>query len=115
MNKNQIISLIHIIFNGPYMIYLGLIQPTNLIFYYILFIYSLIVLVNILFRIYNNQSHAWLYVHLILFVPLFLYIGYLGITKQEIKYYYFGFLLAIGLAAFFYHLLKFFKIKEYIK
>ena len=115
MDKHQIISLIQILRNGPYLIYLRLFQPTGIIFYYLLFIYSLIVLADILYRIFNKQSHAWLYVHLILFVPLFLYIGYLGITKKEIKYYYFGFLLAIGLAAFFYHLLKFFKIREYIK
>lgn len=104
-----IISLSHVLFNGPYMIYIGFVKPKSIIFYYLLFFIGLIVLLDILYKFYHQQFYAWYYVHLFLFAPLFIYGGYLGITYQKIPYYVYSFLLAIGLAAFFYHLIKLIK------
>jgi len=52
--------------------------------------------------------YAWLYVHLVLFVPLFIYIAYHRIINQKIPNYTYSFLLAIGIAAFGYHLVRLF-------
>ena len=106
MNSHTIISFFHVLFNGPYMIYMGLMKPKSKIFYILLFLIGLILLFDIGYKVIQKEFHAWYFVHLFLFTPLFLYGGYLGIKEKKIPQYVYSFLLAIGLAAFFYHLIK---------
>lgn len=108
MDKHKIISLVHVILNGPLMIYIGYFKPKNIIYYWLLLIIGLSLMVDILYRYYKNNIHAWLLVHLILFSPLFIYTGYLGIKKEKIPYYLYSFILAIGIAALGYHIIKLF-------
>lgn len=109
MDIHKLISTFHVVFNGPYMIYIGYAQPKNIIFYWILFLIGIFLILDIIYKYYKNKMHAWLYVHLILFAPLFIYTGYLGIKKDKIPYYLYSFLLAIGIAAVGYHLIKLLK------
>ena len=106
MNKHQLISLIHILINGPLMIYIGYFKPKNMIFHWILLILGILLVIDIIYRYIQKKIHAWLIVHLILFAPLFIYTGYLGIRKEKIPYYLHSFILAIGIAALGYHLIK---------
>ena len=108
MNKHLLIHLFHIIIFGPLLIYIGYSKPDQLYFYYILGILGILLLIDILYRIITNQMYAWLYVHLFLFVPLFIYIAYHKILNQKIPNYTYSFLLAIGIAAFGYHLVRLF-------
>ena len=89
------------------MIYYGYFKPKNIIFHWILLIIGILLILDILYRYLKNKMHAWLYVHLFLFAPLFIYTGYLGVNKIKIPYYLHSYILAIGLAALGYHVLKF--------
>ena len=106
MNKHTLISLIHILINGPLMIYIGYFKPKDIIFYWLLLLIGIGLIFDILYKYYKNQVHAWLVIHLLLFAPLFIYTGYLGIKRDKIPYYLHSFILAIGIAAFGYHILK---------
>ena len=48
----------------------------------------------------------WLYIHLLLFSVLLLSIVYYKFYKNKVPVYLYSFLLAVGIAAFGYHLLK---------
>ena len=102
-------SLIHIFFNGAFIAYIGTFKPSNKIFYYILGTISILILLKLLYRIYSKKMRAWHWVHLILFVPLFMYVSYYHIidNKDKLKYYHYSFLTAIGLAAMTYHKVSF--------
>ena len=108
MNKHLIIHIFHIIIFGPLLIYIGYSKPSQIYFYYILGILGILLLADIFYRFITNKMYAWLYVHLFLFVPLFIYIAYHRILNQKIPNYTYSFLLAIGIAAFGYHLVRLF-------
>ena len=110
MDKWLLIMIFHILINGPLMIYIGYFKPSNIAIYYLLFILSLFILGYLIYKYFINEMSAWLYIHLLIFVPLFMYTGYLGINNIKIPWYNYEFILAIGIAATFYHLLK---IKDY--
>jgi hypothetical protein len=106
-----IISLIHIFFTGPLLIYIGIVKPQNIIFYWILFLLAIIIIIAFIYRFLQKQLYAWLYIHLLLFTLLLFSISYLRFKEQKIPYYLYSFLVAIGIAAIGYHLLKILKIK----
>lgn len=106
MNKHTLISIIHILINGPLMIYIGYLKPENIIFYWILMLIGIGLIFDVLYRYYKNNLHAWLVVHLLLFAPLFIYTGYLGIKNDKIPYYLHSFILAVGISALGYHIIK---------
>jgi len=112
MDYDFIISLIHVFFTGPLLIYIGLTKPDNIIFYYALLLLALIKIIAFIYRLLKKQLYAWLYVHLLLFVTLLLSIFYLKFADQKIPYYLYSFLVAIGIAAVGYHLIKIFKVKK---
>jgi hypothetical protein len=112
MDYYFIISLIHVFITGPLLIYIGLTKPLNIIYYYALLLLALIIIIAFIYRLFKKQLYAWLYVHLLLFVTLLLSIFYLKITDQKIPYYLYSFLVAIGIAAVGYHLIKIFKVKK---
>ena len=106
MNIHKLISIVHILVNGPLMMYIGFFKPKNILFYWLLLIIGIVLILDIIYKYHKKKIHAWLLVHLILFAPLFIYTGYLGIKKEKIPYYCYSFILAIGIAAFGYHLIK---------
>jgi hypothetical protein len=110
MNINLIISLVHVFFTGPLLIYIGLTKPINIIYYYILLLLAVIITIAFIYRYLYKQLYAWLYVHLLLFATLLYSIFYLKITNNKIPYYLYSFLLAIGIAAIGYHLIRIFKL-----
>jgi uncharacterized membrane protein YoaK (UPF0700 family) len=101
-----IINLIHIFINGPFFIYIGLVKPNNILFSIILFFLAIIIVIAFIYRYLNKQLYAWLYVHLLLFATLLFYISYLRFTQQKIPDYLYSFLVAIGIAAIGYHIIK---------
>lgn len=104
-----IISLIHILINGPIFIYIGIVMPYNILFYILLLLLAIIIIISFIYRYINKQLYAWLYVHLLLFATLLLYICYLRFTQQNIPKYLYSFLTAIGIAAIGYHIIKLFR------
>jgi hypothetical protein len=108
-NNDIIISLIHIFITGPFFIYVGLVKPNNIIYSIILFLLATIIVGAFIYRLIKKQLYAWLYVHLLLFSVLLYSISYLRFTNQEIPYYLYSFLLAIGIAAVGYHIIKIIK------
>ena len=112
MNYKILNSLVHVGFNGPLMMYIGYTKPKHKFFYWLLLVLGILILIDLLYKLYTNNLRAWLVVHLVLFVPLFIYTGYLGISSKNIDYYYYSFLSAIGIAAFGYHLVKLLMLKS---
>jgi hypothetical protein len=108
-NIDFIISLIHIFITGPLFIYIGLAKPNHILFSLILFFLALIIVIAFIYRLLKKQLYAWLYVHLLLFATLLFYISYLRFTQQKIPDYLYSFLVAIGIAAIGYHIIKLFK------
>ncbi len=106
MNYMILNSLTHVLFNGPIMMYIGYTHPKHIFFYWLLLVLGILVLLLLLYKILTIEARAWLVVHLLLFAPLFIWIGYLGVTRSTIPKYYYSFLTAIGIAAFGYHLVK---------
>ena len=107
-NKN-LINYVHVLFTGPFLIYVGLKKPSNNNFYIILFLLALIIIGAFYNRYRNNELRAWFYVHLLLFVPLLLNICYLKFYNKNISYYLYSFLVAVGSGAFGYHFIKLIK------
>ena len=106
-----LIMLFHIFFNGPLLIYIGYVKPTDIYLYLYLLLKASTFLVYLLYKLYTTSNLSpWLYVHLILFMPLFIYVGYLGTYNLTIPNYLYEFLIAIGLGAIAYHL---YKLKNY--
>ena len=112
INTHSIISLIHIFLSGPLLVYIGLTHSQNILFYLTLFLFVIIIITAFIYKYLNKKLYAWLYVHLILFSSLFIYISYLKFTQKPIPDYLYSFLLAIGIAAIGYHIIKIYK---YIK
>ena len=71
---------------------------------------AIIIIISFLYRYIKKQLYAWLYVHLLLFASLLLTICYLKFTKKNIPDYLYSFLVAIGVAAIGYHIIKLIRI-----
>ena len=109
IQNKHLINYVHILFTGPFLIYIGLKKPSNNIFYIILLLLALIIIASFYNRYKNNELRAWLYVHLLLFVSLLLSICYLKFYNKKIPYYLYSFLVALGSGAFGYHFIKLIK------
>ena len=109
MEKEKLINYVHILFIGPFLIYIGLKKPSNNNFYMILLLLALIIITSFYDRHKNNRLNAWLYIHLLLFVLLLSSICYLKFYNKDIPYYLYSFLVAVGCGAFGYHLIKLIK------
>jgi len=113
MGYYDIINFVHLLFTGPFLVYVGLMKPSNKIYYIILLFLSFIYTIIFLYKAVTNQLYTWMYVHFFLFVPLLLYISYNKLRDLPIKGDYFSILLAIGIAAVGYFIIKIYKL--YIK
>ena len=103
------ISLVHIFLSGPLLIYIGLSQSHNILFFYTLFLFAIIIASAFIYKYFNKKLYAWLYIHLFLFASLFSYLFYLKIKGKPIPDYLYSFLVAIGIAAIGYHSIKIYK------
>ena len=86
-------------------------MPNNILFYIPLLLLAILIIITFIYRYLKKQLYAWLYIHLLLFVTLLLCICYLRFTQQKIPKYLYSFLIAIGIAAIGYHILKILRIK----
>ena len=112
IDYHTIIKIAHITFNGPLLLYISLAKPTNIYIYYFLLLVGLAVLYTTLSKIMNNRGYKWLYIHLLIFVPVILRVSYLGIKEEKIPYYLFSFLQAMGIGAVGHHLINLFTHKH---
>lgn len=102
-------NLAHILFTGPLLIYVGLKQPEWVWIYRLLFAMGVLLAVYFVYLIVTlNKSpyHVWLAIHLVLFFPLLIWVGWKGPEAPKIA---FSLLLAVGIAAFGYHLVRLFQ------
>jgi hypothetical protein len=104
-----ILNITHILFNGPLLIYISLAKPQNVYFYYLLLLVGAAIIYSSISKILNNQGYTWLYIHLLLFAPLILIVGYLGAKEENIPYYLYTFLQAIGAGAVGHHIISLIK------
>jgi RsiW-degrading membrane proteinase PrsW (M82 family) len=102
------IKYAHILLTGPVLIYIGLMKPKNKWIYKILLFFGLLLLVFFFYHIISTKTtpyHVWLYIHLILFIPLLIWIG---IKKDQSPKILFSLIIAIGCAAIGYHAIRLF-------
>ena len=104
-----ILNIAHILFNGPLLIYISLAKPENVYFYYLLLLVGAAITYTSINKILNNKGYKWLYVHLLLFAPLILRVGYLGAKEVKIPYYLYSFLQAVGIGAVGHHAISLIK------
>jgi hypothetical protein len=102
----SVVSLSHILFNGPLMIYIGIVRPQQSFFYWLLLFIGLVIVAIFVYKAITKQLYAFLIVHLVLFASLFVTIAYLRLSNQTVPYFLYNFLIAIGVAAIGYHSLK---------
>lgn len=111
MNYWKFVKLFHVIFNGPYLYYISTLNNTNnkykKIHYIVLGLIGLILILRTIQKYYNKKSYKWLYVHGLIFGPLFIYIYHLSLTKKNIPRFYNQLLKTIGIGAFGFHLTSF--------
>ena len=110
LNYHLILNISHVLFNGPLLVYISLAKPKNVYFYYLLLLLGAVISLTSISKILNNTAYKWIYVHLLLFVPLILYVGYLGAKEEKIPYYLFSFMQAIGVGAIGHHAISLIKI-----
>ena len=101
------VPIIHIFFIGPFIIYVGLYEPTSPYFYWVLLFLGMYIIFKFIFvgvTIKWGERHVWFALHAIFFGTLLLYVGYNGNTTPHVAY---SLLLAIGIAAVGYHSTRF--------
>ena len=106
MNQDLIISAVHVLFTGPFLLYVGVVQPENIYFYYVLFGLAVVIILAFLNRFFRKELYAWLFVHLFLFAALLLSVSVLKIMGKKVPPYLYSFLVAVGIAAVGYHIYK---------
>jgi hypothetical protein len=109
LNHHTIINRAHMLFNGPLLIYVSLAKPKSVYIYYLLLVIGIAILFTSISKILGDKAHKWIYVHLLLFAPLILYVGYLGVKEDKIPYYLFSFMQAIGIGAVGHHAISLIK------
>lgn len=106
MNIHKIKNILHIFITGPLLVYIGLVQPSQIYFYYILLALSFTIIGIFIYRLINKSLYPWIYVHLLLFSLLFFIIGYKKIIDKNVPVFLYSFLLAIGIGAIGYHSIR---------
>jgi len=109
MDSHLFIHLVHILLNGPFLIYLGLSKSDIIYFYYLLLVMGCVLIGLSVYKIINNLAYTWLYIHLIIFAPLFIGVGYMKLSGKIIPDYLYTSLYAIGFASIAHHVLRLLK------
>jgi hypothetical protein len=101
------VAFIHIFLVGPLLIFVGLMKPQYSWIYYLLLALGVGIFLNFGLKIASQnwtQRTVWYMVHALLFGALLLYVGWYGKETPNVA---FSLLLAVGLAAFTYHSLRY--------
>jgi len=105
------VNLLHVLFIGPLLIYIGIFKPQNGIFYNILLGLGILVLFKFTYLTLTQkltQKSVWYILHVILFSMIAIYVG---VNKQQTIKIGYSLLLATGLSAFWYHLIRLFGVR----
>lgn len=100
------VHLLHILFIGPLLVYIGLMKPHNLTIYMILLGLGLLIVLKFGYLLVTksiSERSVWYIVHIVLFAFLAVYVGVKQTKTPQIGY---SLLLATGIAAFGYHLIR---------
>ena len=100
------VHLLHIFFIGPLLIYIGLIKPKTAFVYNILSILGVLVILKFTYLLATqviSQQSVWYILHIVLFALIALYVGIKQDNTPRIGY---SILLATGISAFGYHLVR---------
>lgn len=95
------VNLFHMLITGPFLMFVGLVRPTHKAYYYILLSMALLLLSMFAMEL----PKPWALVHIALLVPLLAYVGLTRNKSGEA----FSFLVAVGIAAVGYHVIKAYK------
>ena len=100
-------NLIHILFSGPLLMYVGHQKPQSVWVYRFLLFLGIFLVLFFAWHVYKHlplsQKHVWLILHAVVFGVLLIYVGIKGTKAPRVV---FSLLLAIGIAAFGYHLVR---------
>lgn len=100
------INLVHVLFTGPLLIYVGLAKTKPNWVYYLLLLMGIFLTLYFMFVIFTKSLspyHVWLLIHLLIFIPLLLWCG---IAKDKTPHIILSLLLAIGTASVGFHLIR---------
>ncbi len=100
------VNAIHIFFSGPLLIYVGLVKPNYTYLYKFLLVLGLIVACVFVWKLLTfplSQRYVWFLIHILLFSSLLIYVG---IKELDAPHVAFSLILAIGIGAFGYHLIR---------
>lgn len=106
MNDSMHVHMLHILFIGPLLMYIGLVKPQNVIMYNVLLGLGVLVIVKFAYLLVTEtltQRSVWYILHIVLFAIIALYVGVKQNKTPRIGY---SLLLATGIAAFGYHLIR---------
>jgi hypothetical protein len=101
------ITVLHLLFVAPLLIFVGLMKPQYNWIYYVMLALSVGVFVNFGNKVISQkwtQRTVWYVIHALLFAVLLFFVGWHGKATPNVAY---SLLLAVGLAAFSYHALSY--------
>lgn len=104
--KAHPVNWLHIFFTGPLLIYVGLVKPTHPWIYLLLGLLGGLILLKFAWYALTtpwSERHIWFALHGMLFSFLLMYVGWKGTQTEGTMY---SLLLAVGIAAFGYHLVR---------
>lgn len=103
------VHLAHILFSGPLLIYVGYAKPKTVWVYRALIAIGAVLCVLFAYKMYIrrpwSERHVWFALHAAVFAGLLIYVGLKGEDAPQVA---FSLLLAVGIAAFGYHLVRMF-------
>jgi hypothetical protein len=101
------VNLLHVVFSGPLLIYIGLVKPHIDWLYNLIGIIGIFLLLSFIIKIVTHKSlsqrHVYYAIHALLFAPLLMYLGW---AKHESPNVVFSLSLAIGISALGYHAIR---------
>lgn len=102
------VRLLHILGTGPLLIWVGLTKPEPAWVYKVLLVLGLLLIVGIGAKSFSKKNiNVWYLIHAALFGSLLLYAGYFGFKGGHVvPAIAFSLMLAVGIAAFGYHLVR---------
>jgi hypothetical protein len=114
-NKEDFIkSIFHIFVIAPILIFIGIYQPSNMVFYYLLLFFGVVIIARFIMNWMNKSLYTLLYLHALLIAPILIYVFYLHYrkyknskeTSEEIPKIFYYLLINIGISATIYHSYK---------
>ena len=98
------VSIFHVLFTGPMLIYLGKVKPQKPIIYHTILALGIALGIYFLYKILiEKYKSPWFVLHLLIFIPLLIWVGLLGTNAPPFL---FSIFVALGCAAIGYHGIK---------